>query len=205
MKATAIALLCLALVVGSVWLLTSSGGVVDGAPPTEMAPNSDPARVGTDSGNRVRVDKPVSSASQRDVVDPGSVALGPSLLGASADSSGGPPPPAAVALPEFKDDVVRQNYQNVLNQIAHFERRLKEGEILVGLDLRTIAIANASKTCMEQQRFYYLGPPSQSPDCSKLQNRDTRYITTGNRDVVLILELTRSEFPAVFENDPKLK
>jgi hypothetical protein len=201
MKAIVLTTTCLGLAAILAWLLTRSSTSTNDMHPGEVASLRAPERTSAASAAR----ESDSLSHRRELANPVSgTTASPNLLGVSPDL-GSDLPSISPAPIEFSDEVVRRHYQAVSMQIAHFEKRIKDGEVLVGIDLRTLAIAQASRICMEKQRYYYLGPAALRPDYTKLQSGEIRYIATGNQDTALILELSRTEFPAVFENDPKYR
>ncbi|MEZ6038593.1 MAG: hypothetical protein R3F29_14015 [Planctomycetota bacterium] len=120
----------------------------------------------------------------------------PALLGVVAPA----PLPVDAVEPRFNNDGAMLLYKMMMLKRQKCQERIERGESLTEAQLDAMAINEAVVTCMNQQRFYYLGPASLMPAYSHLQSANTRYIATVIQDQGIIIELTRGEFPGVFEH-----
>ena len=122
----------------------------------------------------------------------------PALIGVTAPTDAGIPQ----TITTLKDAAVLDYYKLQLSVIQNLEQKLRTGQTLSPAAKDNLAITRAVKVLMEQQRFWYLGPKATVPQYS--QSFNTRYICTALGGTGMVFELTRGEFPDVFENDPRV-
>lgn len=125
----------------------------------------------------------------------------PALLGALQG------PEAKAAAPSLPDGITKIGdpaavvfYKTQLMQIQYLEEKKRMGVKLDPSDLDLWAISHAVKECMEQQRYYYIGPKENLPSYSHLQSDTTRYIATTISNTGIVIELPRTSYPAVFDH-----
>lgn len=90
-------------------------------------------------------------------------------------------------------------YELLMLQGKRFDE-IRKHRSLTSSELDKVAIIEASRVCVKQQRYYYLGPQETMPAYTHLQTAHTRYIATVIQGHGVIIELTRGEFPDVFEH-----
>lgn len=117
----------------------------------------------------------------------------PSLVGLDGATSQ-PAAPVQIADPTPHPRLPDQRLLKVYRVLEKGAARVKEGK---SNDWFPVAMLKL----MQEQRFFYLGPPEQCP--SYKETPEIKYVSTTSQGLKVVFALHRSEFPEAFREAPQ--